>query len=102
MEVERRLLPLPDIERLVHHEKSHAVGQLEQLRRGRIVAHADRVAAHLAQDLELSLGGAAIERRAERAEVVVFVHALEVDALAVDEHARVAGKRTSRMPKRVS
>ena len=55
VEVERRLLPLPEVERFVHHEKAHPVGQLEQLGRGRIVAGADGVAAHLPQRLELPL-----------------------------------------------
>ena len=89
VEVERRLLPHPDVEGLVHDQEAHPVGQLEQLRRGRIVARADGVAAHLPQHLQLALGRARVERRAERAEVVVVVDALELDALAVDEDAPV-------------
>ena len=39
----------PAVEGLVHHDKTHFVGQFEQLRRGRIVAGADGVAAHVLQ-----------------------------------------------------
>ena len=89
VEVERRLPSLPDVEQLVHDEKAHAVRQVEQLGGGRIVGHADRVRTHLAEDLQLPLGGAGVERRAERAEVVVLVDALDDDALAVDEETLV-------------
>jgi hypothetical protein len=72
--------PAPHVEGLVHHQEAHAVGELEQLRRGRVVARADRVRAHALQDLELALERAAVDGRAERAEVVVVADALQLDA----------------------
>ena len=89
MRIERGLAPLPHVEQLVDDENPHAVGQVEQLRRRRIVGHADRVGAHLDEHLELPFGGAQVERRPERAEIVMLVGALDDDALAVDEDAAV-------------
>jgi hypothetical protein len=47
-----------EVEHLVHDQEAHAVGQLKQLRIGRIVAHAHGIRAHLAQHLQLALGRA--------------------------------------------
>ena len=68
---EARLVLLPLVERLVHDDEAHPIGQIEQRRRRRVVARANRVDAHRLHDLELPLD-AAIERRgAERTQVVV-------------------------------
>jgi hypothetical protein len=56
------LATLPTIERFIHHEKAHAVGKIEQLRRGRIVAGANGVDAHLFQNLELPLERTQVQR----------------------------------------
>ena len=48
-----RLAVFPAVERFVHHHHAQAVAQIEQFRRGRIVAGADGVAAHFLQDLNL-------------------------------------------------
>ena len=45
----------PAIKRFIHHHEAHAVAQIQQLRRGRIVAGANGVDAHLAQDFQLPL-----------------------------------------------
>ena len=87
VEVERCLLALPRIEDFVDHQQAHAVGELQQLRRRRVVAHAHRVRAHVAQDFQLALRRAHVEGRAQRTEVVMVVDAVDDDALAVDEHA---------------
>ncbi len=80
---------VPLVEALVPHDEAHAVAQLEQLGRRRVVAGADGVDAHVAHDLELPLHGPRIERRAQRAVVVVQAHAVELHAPAVEMEAVV-------------
>ena len=53
------------------------------------MAGADGVAAHVGEHFELPLQGAVVERRAERAEIVVIADAVEFEMLAVDEEAGV-------------
>lgn len=89
MVVERRLLGHPHVEGLVHDQEAHAVGELQQLGRRRIVASAQGVGAHLREQLELALERAEVERRAERAQVVVVAHPLQLELLAVQEEAAV-------------
>lgn len=81
VEVERGLATVPDVERLIHHEKAHPVDELEQFGRRGIVRHADGVRPHVTQDLELPLGRARVECRAERAKVVVLIDAVDDDPL---------------------
>ncbi len=50
-----RLAPPPAVERLDHHQEAHAIGQIQQLGRGRIVRRPERVAAHLLEDFKLPL-----------------------------------------------
>ena len=87
MEVERRLLPHPRVEDFIHDEKAHAVGQLQQFACGLVVRHADGVAAELAQHLQLPFRRAPVERRTQRAEVVMLVDALDANTFAIDEQA---------------
>ena len=56
------------------------------------MAGADGVAAHFLEDGKLAVEGGVVEGRAERAEVVVVAHALERDALAVEQEAVVGGE----------
>ena len=83
----------PGVERLVHDQHAQAVGGLQQLGRGRVVAGADGVGAHLLQDLELALERARVHGRAQRAEVVVVADALDGDPPAVEQEARVGVER---------
>lgn len=85
MKIQRGLLHLPTVEHLVHHQQTHAVGQVEQFGRRRVMAHANGVGAHLLQQLQLPLGGAPVERRAERAQVVMIVHPADRHVLAIDQ-----------------
>ena len=89
---EARLVLAPLVERLVHHHEAHAVAQLEQLRRRRVVAGADGVHAHRLEDLELALDGAVVGGGAERPQVVVLADALERDARAVQQEPAVGGE----------
>ena len=89
MEIERRLFPRSDIEYLVDDQKPHSVRQFEELGSRRVVGHADRVAAHFTEYIELTLRRTGIERRAQGAEIVMLIGALDIDALAVDVDARL-------------
>ncbi len=61
--------------------EAHAVGEFQQLGRGRIVAGADGVHAHATFRIsQLPLDGAAIDGRAQRAQVVVQADAVEAHA----------------------
>src|SRR5205085_4421610 len=79
----------PGVERLVHDDEAHAVAEFEQFGRGRVVARAYGVDAHLLEDFELALKRATVQRRAQSAEVVVVADAVQADVLAVEEKARV-------------
>ena len=89
VEVVRRLLLFPAVEHLVHDQEAHAVGQLQQLGRRRVMAHADGVGAHVAQDFQLALGRADIEGSAERAQVMMIVDATQGNRRAIDDDALV-------------
>src|SRR5215210_5912994 len=81
------LAALPAIERLVHHHYAHAVAQFQQFGRGRIMARANGVDAHLFQHLDLSLKSAPAQGRAEWAKVVMIADAFDADVLAVEEES---------------
>src|SRR4051812_12234612 len=87
--VERRLLARPLIERLVHDEESHLVGQVQQLGRWRVVAGADGVASHFGEQLELPLQRADVDRGAKRAEIVVVAYPIQLDVFAVEKESAV-------------
>ena len=78
------LFLLPHVERFVHYDEAHPVGQIEQLGRGGVVRRADRVGAHRPHDLELSLDRAGVHRGAQRAQIVVQAHAADLYRLAVE------------------
>jgi hypothetical protein len=66
----------PHIEGFVHHHEPHAIAQVQQFGRGRIVAGANRIHAGAAQNFELPLGGSAVHGCSQRAQVVVIANAL--------------------------
>ena len=74
---------VPFVERLIPDDEPHAVAQVEQLGRGRIVAGADGVHAHVLHDLELSLHGPDVERHAQRAQIVMQADAVQLHSPAV-------------------
>ena len=91
-----RLLLSPHIESLIHHNKAHPVAQVEQFRSGRIVRTADAVAAHLLQNLKLTLDSARIHGGSQASQVVVQAHAVDFCRLSVQDEAflRVKAERT--------
>src|SRR5215469_4907936 len=56
----------PAIEGFSHHYESHAVTQIQKLRRRWIVARANRVATQAAQQLKLALCRSRVERHSQR------------------------------------
>ena len=79
------LTQLPAVKQLVHHHKAHAIAEIEQLRRGRVVGGADGVAAHRLEDFQLALSGPLVECRSERAEVVMIAYALDFHHAVVEQ-----------------
>ena len=63
------------------------IGQVEQLRRRRVVGRAERVHAHALEQLQALLDGAMIHGRAQGAEVVVVTGAVELHGGAVQREA---------------
>ena len=83
MIISRPLRFRPAIERLRHHDKSHPVAQFQQLGRRRIVAGANRVAAHRLQQLKLARARAQVESHAQRTKIVVQAHAVDLHSLTI-------------------
>ena len=85
----RALAGSPAVKGLVHHEHPHPVAQIEQFRRRRIVTRADRVAAHLLQQLDLPLQRTRIDGGAQRSKVVVIADTVDPHVLPVEEESLV-------------
>jgi hypothetical protein len=83
----------PLVEGFRHDEETHPVGQVEQPRIGRIVRGANGVHAHRLEQLEPSLPDSFGDGGAERARVVMQVHATHLDPAAVEQKAasRIVG-----------
>src|SRR5215475_3256835 len=77
----------PAIESFVHDDKAETIGDVEEFRSGGIVAGTNGVAAHFLQNFQLTLKCAGVNRRAERAEIVMVANAIDRDALIVQEKA---------------
>ncbi|OPZ19541.1 MAG: hypothetical protein BWZ10_00916 [candidate division BRC1 bacterium ADurb.BinA364] len=83
----------PFVERLVHDEKAHAVAQIQQDRRWRIVRSANGVAAHVLEYAQPALDDAVRDRRADAAGVVVLAYAAHFFRLAVASETAVGIER---------
>ena len=83
----------PLVERLGHEHHAHLVAGLHQFRGGHVVGGADGVAAHVPEDAYLSADGRIVDRRTQRAEVVVQAYAFEAGLLAVEEETLVGHER---------
>ena len=77
-------LIVPLVKAFVPNHEPHPIAKIEQLGRRRVVACTNRINAHVAHDLQLSLHGPRIERRAERPLIVVQIHAMELDTATVE------------------
>jgi hypothetical protein len=69
---------VPAVERLVHHQEPHPIGEVQELRRRRIVRRAQGVHAHGLELLHALLDGAGVDGRPQRAEIVVIARAIEL------------------------
>ncbi len=79
----------PFVEGFVHHQKTHAVAQIEKFRRRRIMAGADGVGAHLPEQIETALPDFNGNRRTQRAGVLVKTDALELHRLPVERETLI-------------
>ncbi len=83
---------LPLIKRLIHHEKAKDITQRVQFGHMRIVAHADRVAAHFFELYEPAAPYLVGDSGAKAAGVVMQTDALEEIGFPVEEKASVGVK----------
>ena len=79
----------PAVEHLVHDQEAHAVGEVEELRRGRVVRGADGVDAELAQLGEAAFPDGERNGGADGAGVGVESYAVDLVMDAVEEEALV-------------
>ena len=79
----------PAIEHFVHHQKSHAVAQIEKLRRGRVVRGANGIHSERLQGFQPFFPDTQRHRRAERAAIVMQANALDLEILSVQPEAGV-------------
>src|SRR5208337_2249989 len=85
-------LPLGDfpfIEGLVHYQKPQLVAEVEEFCRERVVAGADRVTAHLSQNLEPPFPDALGDSGTDAASFMMKAHAVEFDMLPVEQESSV-------------
>ena len=87
------LAVVPDVKRLDHHHHTHLITEFDEFGCGHIVAGADRITAHILQHLNLVTQCVLVDSGAERTEVVVVAHALELTRLSVELEA-VLGRKT--------
>src|ERR1019366_6196250 len=83
------LADLPLVERLVHHQEAHAVAEVHEFGGVGIVAGADGIAAHLAQNFEAALPDAFRDGGADASGLMVQADAVELDAFAVEQESLV-------------
>ena len=80
---------VPFVERLDHHHHSELVAQLHEFRSRHVVRCAYGVAAHVLEHKDLMPQCRAVHGCAQRTEVVMVAHALELALPAVEEEALV-------------
>ena len=85
--VELALGRAPGVEGLDHHHDPELLADLDHLRRGRVVRGPERVDAHALHDLHLAHERVLVDRRAERALVVVQVDAVDLHRAPVEREA---------------
>ncbi len=78
---------IPHVESFVHHQKPHAVGQIQELRIWRIVGGAQRIAAHVFQQLKAVFQHAFVECRAQAPQVVMVAGAQDFQMFPVEKEA---------------
>ena len=78
----------PAIEELVHHQKSHAVAEVQEFGSDRIVRGANAVYADLLERFETPLPYPERNRRAHCAAVLMQTNALDLEILSVEPETR--------------
>ena len=80
---------VPLVEGFEHHHEAHLLTELHEFGGGHVVGGADGVAAHVLEDGELVAEGTHIDRRPERAKVVVVADAAKLAQPTVEEKSLV-------------
>ena len=83
------LLASPHIETLVHHDQSHRVAHIQQLRGRRIMRRADGVHTHRLQLRQLTMQGVLIQGSAQTSEVVMLADTIQFEVLAIEPETRL-------------
>src|SRR6266567_3189826 len=78
----------PTVEHFIHNQKPHAVTQVKEFRRGRIVRSANRVDTKLSKQFKATSPHTYRHRRAKGAAVMMHGYALELEISAVEPEAR--------------
>src|SRR5882757_7220146 len=86
---------IPLVEALVPDNDPHSIAQVEQFRRWRIMASANRIDAHIAHDLELPFHRPRIESGAKCSEIMMQIDAVQLQAPAVQVESVVSREFTS-------
>src|SRR6266478_5667697 len=79
----------PFVEGLVHHQKAHAVTEIQEFCGIRIVAGANGIATHLPQNFQPPLPNSLRNGGANAAAIVMKANAIQFDALAVSHKSLV-------------
>src|ERR1700694_4475399 len=79
--------PAPGIERFIHYNYAHSIAKIEQFRRGRVVARADGVDAHLFQNLYLAFQCSRIDCRTKCSQIMMIANAVESDVLTIEQES---------------
>ena len=87
-----RLGALPHVGEFVDHQHAQLIADVQRAAGRRIVGSAQGVDAHLLHDPHLAAEGLGVERRAQRAEIVMQAHTAKLERLAVQEEAPVRVK----------
>src|SRR5713226_4329719 len=82
----------PAIEQFIHHEKAHAIAQIEKLGRRRIVRGADGVDTKLPEHFKAAFPCAQRHRRAKGARIMMQTHAFDFEVPSVQPESSVSIK----------
>src|SRR5215204_1487918 len=87
MIVVRVLRHRPGVKHFIHHQKSHAITQVEKLWRRWIVRSTNRIDTQLPEYFQTSFPNSQRDRGAERASIVMQTHSLEFEVFSVEPEA---------------
>ena len=82
-----RLGSLPHVKGFGDDKKSHLIREVQCFFRSHVVGKPDRIDAHFAKDLQFPRKGRPVERRAQRAEIVMLTDTVQFEMPSVQEES---------------